>query len=587
MRRFVLAAVLCAHVLLAQPKPDLNGLDAFVEKALKDWKVPGVSVAVVRNDEVILSKGYGLRNIQKNLPVTPKTIFAIGSSTKSFTVVSLGLLVEQGKLDWDKPVRDYLPDFRLFDQFATDRMTPRDLVTHRSGLPRHDLMWYNSSFTRKDLFQRLRYLEPNKDFRTTFQYQNLMFMTAGYLASQVADEPWEKLVGEGIFNRLGMSSSNFSVNDSQKSGDYSLPYRKQKEEIQEIPFRNIDEIGPAGSINSNVEDMIKYVRMHVNLGKVGSTRLLSEANATQMQTPQMVIPGPLRFVELGHQQYGMGFFITSYRGHKMVHHGGNIDGFSALVAFLPQEKIGVVILTNMNGSPMPALLSYNIFDRLLGLDPVDWTARLKDDERKGKEAADAAKEKGFTTKRPNTHPSHDLKEYAGDYEHLGYGVVKIVLDGDRLTATYNRLGGPLSHFHYDVFEVAEDELNPLSKLKLRFQSSLQGDIDAVLIPMDTSVKEIAFAKLPDRAMTGRSFLEPLSGTYNIGNQPITVSLAGEGPLTLTVPGQPAYELTAAAGYRFNIKGLTGYSVEFKKDSSGVVTEMVFFQPNGTFVAKRK
>src|SRR5271169_2254170 len=218
----------------------LDGFDAFANKELRDWKCDGFAIAVVQDGKVILSKGYGLRDAKKNLPVTEKTQFAIGSSTKSFTVTSLGVLVDQGKLDWDKPVRDYLPDFRLWDQFATERMTSRDLVTHRSGLPRHDLMWYNSPFSRQELFERLRYLEPNKDFRTTFQYQNLMFMTAGLLAGHVAGTTWEQLVRKSIFEPLGMKSSNFSVTDSMKSADYSLGYQVANDIPVDMPFRNID-----------------------------------------------------------------------------------------------------------------------------------------------------------------------------------------------------------------------------------------------------------------------------------------------------------------------------------------------------------
>src|SRR5580658_8495174 len=236
MLRKLILLIACAAIAAAQK---LDGFDAFANKELRDWKCDGFAIAIVQDGKVILSKGYGLRDVKKNLPVTDKTLFAIGSATKSFTVTSLGVLVDQGKLDWDKPVRDYLPDFRLWDQFATERMTPRDLVTHRSGLPRHDLMWYNSPFTRQELFDRLRYLEPNKDFRTTFQYQNLMFMTAGYLAGHVAGTTWQQLVRKSIFEPLGMSGSNFSVNDMQKSADFSLPYTVVNDTVVDMPFRNI------------------------------------------------------------------------------------------------------------------------------------------------------------------------------------------------------------------------------------------------------------------------------------------------------------------------------------------------------------
>src|SRR5579864_8520596 len=236
LRQIVL--VLAGAALAAGQK--LDGFDAFANQELRDWKCDGFAIAVVQDGKVILSKGYGLRDVKKNLPVTEKTLFAIGSSTKSFTVTAMGTLVDQGKLDWDKPVRQYLPDFKMYDAFATERMTPRDLVTHRSGLPRYDLMWYSSPFSRQELFERLRFLEPNKDFRTTFQYQNLMFMTAGYLAGHVAGSTWEQLVKKSIFEPLGMASSNFSVTDSQKTADFSRGYQVVNDVAVDMPFRNID-----------------------------------------------------------------------------------------------------------------------------------------------------------------------------------------------------------------------------------------------------------------------------------------------------------------------------------------------------------
>lgn len=581
MRTWKLAVLLVLFVAAGRPdSAKLNGFDDFVATALKDWNVPGVAVAVVQDGQVILSKGYGWRDTAKQIPVTPQTLFAIGSATKSFTVTSLGVLVDRGKLDWDQPVRGYLPNFRMFDEFTTERMTPRDLVTHRSGLPRHDLVWYNSPLSRKEIFEHLRYLEPSKDFRTTFQYQNLMFMTAGYLAGQVADKPWEDLARDEIFKPLGMASSNFSVNESQKTDDFALPYRKVKDEVKAIPFRNIDQIGPAGSINSNIEDMTKYLLMHMNLGKVGARQILSESNAAQMQTPQMVIPGGIRWTEVGHSSYGMGFFITTYRGHKLVHHGGNIDGFSALVAFLPQEKIGLVVLTNMNSSPLPTVLSYNIYDRLLGLDQTPWTARLKDDEKKQKDSADEAKKKGFTARKPNTHPSHDLSEYAGEFENPGYGGAKIAMAQGELKISFNGLSAPLKHFHYDVFETSDDAID-FPNTKINFHTNLQGDVDSFAAPFESSVHEIVFTRAPDRSVLQKSILEPLAGQYQLGPATATVALRGDTAITLTLPGQPVYELVPTGGLKFLIKGLTGYSLEFKAD------ELVFYRPNGTFVAKRK
>ncbi len=574
MLRKVVLFVAAAALAAAQK---LDGFDAFAAQALRDWKCDGFAIAVVQDGKVILSKGYGLRDVKKNLPVTQKTLFAIGSATKSFTVTALGVLVDQGKLDWDKPVRDYLPDFRMWDQFATERMTTRDLVTHRSGLPRHDLMWYNSPFSREQLFERLRYLEPNKDFRTAFQYQNLMFMTAGYLAGHIAGTSWEQLVHNVIFEPLGMTGSNFSVLDSQKSADFSLPYKVANDIVVDVPFRNIDSIGPAGSVNSNLEDMTKYVMMHLAKGK----GVVSATNETQMMIPQMAIQAPSTDKELGDLSYGMGFFVTSYRGHKFVHHGGNIDGFSSLVAFLPQDNIGLVILTNQDSSALPAVVAYNVWDRLMGLDQIDWTTRVKRQRAMTKASEKAAQQQGYTTQKVGTHPSHYLAEYAGEYEHPGYGIVKIEQAGAALKLDYHGLGGVLSHFHYDVFEVPKDELNPFSEEKVQFHTDLAGEIDSLGIPFEATLKDITFVRLGDRKMMQKTFLQPLSGEYQFGPVVAVVALKGDAALTLTMPGQPVYNLVPVRGTKFNIKELNGYSVEFKAD------ELVFYQPSGTFSATKR
>lgn len=560
-------------------KGNLEGLDSFVAETMQAWKVPGVAIVVVDDGKVILSKGYGFRNVKDQQPVTPQTLFAIGSSTKSFTVSVLGTLVDDGKLDWDKPVRNYLPDFRMFDETVTERMTARDLVTHRSGLPRHDLMWYAAPFSRQEIFERLRYLEPSKDFRTTFQYQNLMFMTAGYLAGRVAGSSWEELVRQRIFLPLGMKGSNFSVEDSKKAEDYAVGYQKVKEDVKQIPFRNIDAIGPAGSINSNITDMANYLMMQMSKGKFGEKQVISASNANQMQSPQMSISAAGQYSELGDSSYGMGFFLTSYRGHKLVHHGGNIDGFTALVTFMPQEKIGMVILTNMNGSTLPTVLSYNVYDRLLGLDQVEWTKRLKDDEKKAQASEDEAKKRKLTARVEGTHPSHALQDYAGEYEHPGYGIFKVEVEGDHLKGTIHGLSDNLEHFHYDVFQFSEEPGNPLQKQKVMFQTSLEGDIASLSVPIETSLKDIVFTRMAEKLP--RNVLESVAGQYELRGQTATVALSADNKLTLVLPGQPGFTLAPVKGLRFTIQGMNGFSLEFKD------TDLIFYQPNGTFVAKKK
>jgi CubicO group peptidase (beta-lactamase class C family) len=565
----------------------LNDIDAFIREAMAEWKIPGLAIAVVKDGEIILSKGYGYRDVDEELPVTPRTLFAIGSVTKSFTVTLLGMIEDEGKVDWDEPVRSYLPDFELYDEVATEYMTPRDLVTHRSGLPRHDGLWYGSKLTRRELYERLRHIEPNREFREVFQYQNLMFMTAGYLAGQIEGKSWEALVRERIFEPLDMPRSNFSVDDSQKADDFAYPYNEIDDVVRQIDFRNIDEIGPAGSINSSVEEMIRYVQLHMNKGKLGEEQLLSGNNAEQMQMPQMAMRGTIQYDELGHTSYGMGFFVTSYQGRKLVHHGGGIDGFISLLSFMPSENVGMIVLTNKSGNnPVATIVTRGVYDRVLGLEPVDWIGRVTEQQAKAEEAELEGEEEGGQHVE-GTSLSHDLAEYAGDYAHPAYGIVKIEADGESLAATFNGITAQLEHFHYDVFEIAEDPMVPVSGIRVMFRYDKQGDIDELHAPLEPAVDDIIFERVADESMRERAFLEPFVGEYELGGTAVTVSLRGDDLLTLTVPGQPTYELVPTRGTSFDLKGLSGYSVEFKQEESGAVNELVLTQPNGTFVAKRK
>jgi hypothetical protein len=343
-----------------------------------------------------------------------------------------------------------------------------------------------------------------------------------------------------------------------------------------MPFRNIDTIGPAGSINSNVEDMAKYVIMHMQHGK----GIISLKNSRDMQSPQMSIAGPSpENKELGAQSYGMGFFLTSYRGHYLVHHGGNIDGFTALVTFMPQDNIGIVILSNQNSSQVPTVVSYNIYDRILGLDQIDWSQRLKSQQERGRAGIEEAKQKGYTPQVPGTHPSHQLADYAGDYESPAYGIADVALENGALKFTYHGDGGPLDHYHYDVFEVAEADLRSLSKLKVSFHTNLMGDVDSMSVPFETQVKDIVFSRLPNARMKETSFLKPLTGAYQRGPGTVTVAMKGDHALTMTLAGQ-AVDLEPVRGTRFSIKGQNG-SVEFKGD------DLVFYQGNNVSVATRK
>ena len=472
------------------------GLDGFVTQVMDEWKVPGLALGVVRDGDMVLATGFGDRDREAGLPVTEHTVMAIGSNSKSFTATLLAMLADEGRLEWDRPVRDYLPDFRLHDDFATAEMTPRDLVTHQSGLPRHDNVWYGRSGTRAELFAKLRYLEPNASFRSRYQYQNLMFMAAGHLAERITGTDWHRLVDDRIFTPLGMDRSNTSVEDNPRSGDHALPYVLHEGALLRIPFRNLDPIGPAGSINSSVVEMLAYVRTLMDGGVSAGRRILSEESAARMQRPQFAMPGRFEFPELGQESYGLGLRVGSYRGRKMVSHGGGVDGFVSYMSWLPRERIGVVVLTNRSGemNPVPEIVAYDIYDRLLDLPKIDWNARnlqLRAEQRaRSEEIArdlEARREKG-------TAPSHELSAYAGHYDHPAYGRMEIRVREDRLEVVYDGFRLELEHYHHDVFRISSRPVLVPVKGLVTFSSGDSGRVAGVAIPFEPNGADIVFER---------------------------------------------------------------------------------------------
>jgi len=562
----------------------LKGFDQFVDKVMKDWKVQGLSVAIVYKDKVVLSKGYGYRNVEQKLPVTDETLFAIGSCTKAFTAAGVCLLREDGLLELDKPVREYIPDFKLQDEYVSENMTARDLLCHRSGLPRHDLIWYGSSSTRRELFSKLRYLEPSAPFRTTYQYQNLMFMTAGILIEDVSGTSWEKFTRERIFDPLGMNSTNFSVIDLQKAKDFSTGYAEQNDVVNVIPYMNIDAIGPAGSINSTAKDMSKWVTALINGGKYNGKKVFSESTIQAMQTPSMVnTTQPIQYDESFYVMYGLGWAITSYRGHVRVDHGGNIDGFSASTCFMPRDSIGVVVLTNMNGTALTSIVRNNVLDRMLGMPAVDWNKRLLDERAKQREGQAKSKKEEDANRVKDTKPSHALEAYVGKFEHPAYGLLEISKEGEGLFIGIHGKKSALEHYHYDVFKATDEKY--FDGQKFAFVSNIRGDIDELQSKIEPAVKEIIFKR--KAADLANDALANYTGEYDFGGESAKVYIKGEKTLMLFVKGQPEYELVAVKQHEFKIKSLDGFTIKFEVDSTGKAAEMISIQPNGTFRAKKK
>lgn len=565
----------------------LADLDAAAETIRATWDVPGFSIAVVKDDRVALAKGYGERDREGGLPVTPRTLFAIGSCTKAFTTFVMGALADEGKLDWNRPVIESLPDFRLHDETATRLITPLDLVTHRSGLPRHDALWYNSGLTRREMYERLRYLEPNESFRGAWQYNNLMFLAAGCLVERLTGATWEAAVAERIFKPLGMTRSNFSVQECASDPDRALPYAERNDALKRIDYRDISAVGPAGSINSCAEDLAAWLLVHLNDGKHAGREVIRPSTLAMLHTPAVALPPGAEEAATGiiNIGYAPGWFVDVYRGHKRLHHGGVIDGFSAMIALFPNDRLGVAVLANRGGAPLPELMVRAAADRVLGLESRDWSREAKAKVDAAKALAKEGEAKRGETRVPGAPPSRPFAEFAGDYVHPAYGAVRVEAAADGLTITYNSFAAPFEHWHYDVFVAGEAESEVLAKgAKAQFLMNTRGEIDRLELPLEPAVKPIVFKRAPDAALSDPVFLEKLAGEYELGPAVLTISVR-HGSLRLFVPGQPEYELEPLRNNTYRIKTLDGYFVRFLFGEDGAVKEMQADQPNGLFTAK--
>ncbi|MGE0172550.1 MAG: serine hydrolase domain-containing protein [Oligoflexales bacterium] len=409
----------------------LTHFQEYVETTMDKNNIPGLGISVVKDGKVILSKGFGYRDIENKTPVTEDTLFAIGSTTKAFTATSVGILADRGDVNIDSPVKDYLTDFELMDAQATKEATPRDLMLHRTGIPRHEFVWLFSPDSREQLYNKLKYLPSSAPFRSEWQYNNFMFMTTGLLIEKLSGNSWESFVHDEILSPLGMNRTDFSVNDMEKDADAALGYLSSKtQEPVNVPYMKIDAMGPAGSMNSSAKEMAQWVLLNLNEGVSGDGQIISQESLEEIHRPQMKITSSSR-PELSDLNYGLAWVAHEYSGHKLVWHNGSIDGFSALVSFLPEEELGIVILMNSSNSTNLLDLALVAYDELLGLPFTDWVGKYEQEHEETKPTYDP------------TEPVLPLESYVGEFVHPAYGIVqtKVVQDGDkkRLVATLHTI----------------------------------------------------------------------------------------------------------------------------------------------------
>jgi CubicO group peptidase (beta-lactamase class C family) len=570
----------------------LNTIDSTLPAMMDSWDCPGLAVAVVQGDEIIHMAGYGLADKEAERPVTPDTGFALASVTKAFTAMGVALLVDEGVLEWDKPVRDYLSDFRLKDEYIGAHLTVRDTLCHRSGLPRHDLAWYNADFTREELVHNLRHLDFSAGLREKWQYQNIMYVTAGYLCGKLTGQSWEAFIQSRIFDALGMSNTWFYSGDMEASGDYALAYKifhEQGDLLKKVPYYDNTVMGPAGAIHSTVSDMARWLQVHLNGGRLGDLQLVSPGNLAQMHRPQMVEPvDGLTEALMGTtiQTYGMGWRIKPYRGHTLVEHGGNIDGFNTLCSMIPEANTGVIVLSNLEARPIAAIATHLIYEQLLDLPDHQWNQRYHAIYEQVYAGQDAGKATAQAEKVADAPPTHPLADYAGEYAGPGYPDFKVRLEGETLEGWLAGRWNTLAHQHYDVFHLVSEKFEV--PFTARFFIDAQGAIEEVSLNLEPNVDDILFTRKPPTF--DKALLQALSGVYDFPLEGLELTIRLKGNTVFAVmTGSGEMELVpyrqSGQQLEFNVKEQPA-RLAFEQDEKGNVGVAIFKQMGQVFRAPR-
>ena len=562
----------------------MESIERFVAGQLAAWEVPGCAVAAVRGGEVVLASGWGRRDLGAELPVTPDTLFAIGSVTKAFTAATVGALVDEGLLEWEGPLREYVPDLRLHDPAVTDRLTVVDLLSHRSGLPRHDLAWVgHPDRSRAEVVRRLRFLPLSKDLRQEFQYCNFGYLAAGHIVEALSGTPWEQHLQSRLLAPLGMDRSNLTVGDLRADPDHAAGYERRRGVIVPVPPRPVTAMAPAGAVNSCAADMTRWLLAQLGGGKVDGQAVMSPGTVARQHTPHMVLPEDRTFPASTRHAYGLGWMIGRYRDHRLVEHGGGIDGFQTECMLLPDDGIGVAVMTNTSSSAMAPVVAYRVLDELLGLEPLDWFASFKPRYDAAVTGIREARQARHIA--PEAALPRGLDAYAGEYEHPGYGSLTITLEAGALRPCLGTLDMSLAHRHYETFDLEWHELGDQSHIfPLMFLSDPDGDITNLTVPFEPSVEPLQFRRLPDARARDPQVLRRLCGTYTMGPIEVTVIQKSDHVLSVITPGAPPLDLQPGRGLRFQVKGQPGITAEFELDETGAVARLVA-QPLGVFHPK--
>ncbi|HEY0143977.1 MAG TPA: serine hydrolase [Thermoanaerobaculia bacterium] len=467
----LLSAVLAlalAVPTLAQ-KIDPYAIDKLVASSLRAWQIPGAAIAIVHNDRIVYLKGYGSKDMSGTDPVGPDTLFQIASTSKAFTTAAMAMLVDEKLLSWDDPVRKHVDYFHLSDPCADASVTLRDIVSHRTGLSRHDELWDNSPLSREEVIRRMGHVDLARPFRTAYQYQNIMFITAGEAVANASGMPWDEFVRTRLFVPLGMTRTITSDAQWEAASDRAAGHRWDSDRGQVSPQRPIETqtLGAGGAIKSTARDMANWIRFQLADGFFDKHRFVSAEAIAETKMPQTVIrlenatrdSNP----ETSLISYGMGWVVQDYRGELLVSHSGSLNGFRTHVDLFPKRGIGFVVLLNAGRSMAAVALRNSLADMLNAKAARDWNAYYLMLDGRAAEKEKKAKEERLAKRRTGTTPSHPLADYVGKYDSPAYGSATVTLVNGQLVLEWSRITVPLTHWHYDVF-TAESPIDDLEEM---------------------------------------------------------------------------------------------------------------------------
>ena len=552
MKKLILLLLFIPLLSIGQNDERLEGLDKVFEKALKSFDQTGFAVAVVENDKVIY---------EKKLKVDTNTLFAIGSCTKAFTSSVIGLLDNKGKLNFDDSPIDYIDELRFNNSNLNELITIRDLMSHKTGIPRHDLSWYFfPTFSKDSLVSRIEYHQPVTTIRNKFYYNNFMFMLQGVVAERITNKSWEENIRESIFKPLGMERSNLSIAEMEQAENAAIGYLEDHEKTD---YYKIAGMSPAGSINSSVNEMSKWLITWLNDGKYNDKEILPQAYIEEAISSQNVAGPNLPSDEnpgLHLANYGFGWMISSYKGHYLVTHNGAIDGFTASTSFMPSDNIGIVVLGNQNVSNLPSIVQNIIYDRILELDETDWIKKGVDEIKEAKKNQKEVEKNRISNKKEGTKTSHPIEDYVGDYINLGYGTLEITTKNDSLFLKFPYKKLWLNHYHYDTFlpyELNEGKVDmevSYDNFLITFYNNDQGEIINLTSKFEQSIENpILFKKKLKELEVKKENLEKYVGKYKFNSSSGCKTYLKDDILYVFVPGQPEYELYPIKEHVFAFK----------------------------------